>query len=64
MEKLLKDILYELKRLNKNIEDSNKKTENKQKEIINYLAFMGQVQKKILTTLTKLRGQNGDNKQC
>lgn len=57
MEKLLKELINEMKKQSQEIEKSKK-------EIVNYLAFQSQVQKQILNNLIKLNqkeSENGDN---
>jgi BioD-like phosphotransacetylase family protein len=54
MEKLLRDLIDEVKRTRKELKEIAIDHEKKQKEIINFLAFQAQVQKQILNQLIKL----------
>jgi hypothetical protein len=57
MEKLLKELISEIRK-------QSKEQEKAKKEIVNYLAFQSQVQKQILNNLIKLNqkeSENGDN---
>lgn len=57
MEKLLKELINEVKK-------GFNELEKKQKEQINYLAFECQTLKQILNKLIKLEVLNGNDKQC
>jgi hypothetical protein len=57
MEKLLKELINEVRKGFSDIE-------KKQKEQINYMAFECQTLKQILNKLIKLEVLNGNDKQC
>lgn len=48
-------IVKEISRLNSQSDQRQKKTDERMKEIINYLAFQSQVQKQILNELTTVK---------
>jgi len=65
MEKLLKDLINEVKSNRKELEKLRIENEKKQKEIVNLLAFQSQIQKQMLQTLIKINQtqmeDDGDN---
>ena len=65
MEKLLKNLIDEVKSNRKELEKLRIENEKKQKEIVNLLAFQSQIQKQMLQTLIKINQtqmeDDGDN---